>query len=94
MVRSSILLAACVFVLSACGPSYYRVTNPATGESYYTTEVKRMDSGAVVIKDAASGSEVTLTSSDIKQIDEAAYKKGLEAPAPAEKPAEKSAEGE
>ncbi len=91
MVRSSILLAACVVALSACGPSYYRVTSPDSGKAYYTTDVKRMDNGAIIITDAASGAEVTLTSSSVQSIDEAAYKKGLEAsdaPAKPEKPVE------
>ena len=57
--------------------SYYKVTDLATEEAYYTTEVKYKDSGAVDIKDGKTGSRVVLPSSKVEQITEQEYKQGL-----------------
>jgi hypothetical protein len=65
--------------ISGC-TSYYRVTDPASGKNYYTTEVKETGrSGAVKVKDAKTGSMVTLQSSEVKEISEEEYKSGLAA---------------
>jgi hypothetical protein len=65
--------------ISGC-TSYYRVTDPASGKNYYTTEVKETGrSGAVKVKDAKTGSMVTLQSSEVKEISEEEYKAGLAA---------------
>jgi hypothetical protein len=62
-------LGACLLLLfaSAC-TSYYRVTDQATGKTYYTTGYDRTDSGAVKFEDANSRSTVTLQSSEIMEI--------------------------
>ncbi|MHC4323920.1 MAG: hypothetical protein ACYSUX_06575 [Planctomycetota bacterium] len=57
--------------------SYYKVTDLATEEAYYTTEVKYKDSGAVDIKDGKTGSRVVLPSSKVEQITEEQYKQGI-----------------
>ena len=49
--------------LSACG-SYYRVTDPTTGSTYYTSDIKKQKGGAVELKDANTGSSVTLQNSE------------------------------
>jgi uncharacterized protein YceK len=71
--------------LSGC-TSYYRVTDPTSGKNYYTTEVKDAGrSGAVKVKDAKTGSMVTLQSSEVREISEEEYKAGLAAPAAPQK---------
>ncbi len=54
-------------MVSACA-TYYKVTDPASGKNFYTTKVDRALSGAVTFKDAVSGSEVTLQSSEVLKI--------------------------
>lgn len=62
-------LGACSLLLFASGCThYYRVTDQATGKTYYTTGYDRTDSGAVKFEDAISRSTVTLQSSEIMEI--------------------------
>ena len=62
------VLAALVSLMVAGCATYYTVTDPASGKSFYTTKVDRALSGAVSFKDAVSGSEVTLQSSEVLKI--------------------------
>jgi hypothetical protein len=57
--------------LAACA-HYYKVTDPATGKSFYTEDVKRNGS-AVEFKDAQSGGVTTLQNSEVLEIDKQAY---------------------
>lgn len=80
LVRMITLCGLCLAMAAAGCTSYYRVTDPASGKSYYTTEVKNAGrSGAVKVKDAKTGSMVTLQSSEVKEISEDEYKAGLAA---------------
>ena len=72
-------LFACTVMTAGC-TTYYRVTDPASGKSYYTTEIKEAGrAGAVKIKDVKTESTVTLQSSEVKEISEEEYKAGLAA---------------
>ena len=84
LVRMLSLCSLCLALSISGWTSYYRVTDPASGTNYYTTEVKETGrSGAVKIKDAKTGRTVTLQSSEVKEISEDDYKAGLAAqPAP------------
>ena len=63
---ASIMVLA--FLTAGCS-NYYRVTDPASGRSYYTHEVEDAGkTGAVKFKDAKTGSKVTMQSSDVKEI--------------------------
>ena len=63
-----------MMVMAGC-TTYYRVTDPASGKEYYTTNVKdKGRSGAVKITDDKSGSSVTLQSSEVREISEDEYK--------------------
>lgn len=64
------LLAALV---AGCG-SYYKVTDPTSKNSYYTEDYDKMKSGAIKFKDARSGSEVTLQSSEVKEVSKEEFK--------------------
>ena len=57
------LLAVCV----GCA-RHYRVTDPGTGQVYYTRDVDKRDSGAAEFTDAKTNAEVTLQSSVIERI--------------------------
>ena len=75
---ASVTLASCT--------TYYRVTDPASGKSYYTTKVSEAGkAGAVKIKDAKSGGTVTLQSSEVHEISEQEFKAGLTQRPPASK---------
>jgi uncharacterized protein YcfL len=57
----------CVFLLVGCG-SYYKITDPASKSVYYATDIEETKGGAIKFKDAKSGSDVTLQSSEVKEI--------------------------
>jgi hypothetical protein len=56
-------------VLAGCG-NYYRVNDPAGTREYYTTEIDKTKAGAITFKDEKSGAEITLQSSEVKEISE------------------------
>jgi uncharacterized protein YceK len=74
----------CVVFLVGCG-SYYKVTDPASKSIYYTEDIDQMKSGAVKFKDAKTGGEITLQSSEVKEIDSKEFEEGIKPPQPAEK---------
>ena len=57
-----------IFVRCRLYFSYYRVTDQATGRTYYTNDYDRTDSGGVVFKDAKTESKVTLQSSEVREV--------------------------
>ena len=61
---------------------YYKVNDPAGQKEYYTKDIEEGKGGAIKIKDAKSGSTVTLQSSEVKEISEEEY----EAAVPGAKP--------
>jgi len=67
----------------ACGSTnYYIVKDNSTGQTYYATEVKKLDSGAVQLKDAKTQTDVTLPNSSVQQVSKDEYNAKLHAPAP------------
>jgi hypothetical protein len=79
-------------LVGGCSSTYYKVTDPHSGTAYYTEKVDTLTgTGAVKVKDARTGSVVTLQSSEVKEISEKEYEAGLAAPvtppAPAPAPA-------
>ncbi|HOD36399.1 MAG TPA: hypothetical protein PLR20_10065 [Syntrophales bacterium] len=69
-----VMCVICVFLLVGCG-SYYKVTDPASKNVYYTTDIEETKGGAIKFKDAKSGSDVTLQSSEIKEIGSEEFEK-------------------
>ncbi|HSL02482.1 MAG TPA: hypothetical protein VK901_02950 [Nitrospiraceae bacterium] len=61
-------------LLAGCGGNYYRVNDPAGDRHYYTTDIDKTKAGAITFKDEKSGSEVTLQSSEVKEISEDEFK--------------------
>lgn len=70
-------------LVAGCSDNHYRVTDPTSGNAYYTTKVSDAGKGgAVKIKDEKTGSIVTLQSSEVTAIPEEEYEAGLVAKAP------------
>ena len=63
-------VASCVVVsavmLSGC-TTYYKVADPSTGKTYYTTEV-REKGGSTQLVDVKTGSKVTIQNSEVSKI--------------------------
>lgn len=59
--------------ISACG-EYYKVKDPATDKIYYTNELEKQKGGAVTLKDASTGSTVTLQNSEVTEINKEEFK--------------------
>jgi len=78
MMRRVLLCLVCVVFLIGCG-SYYKVTDPASKNIYYTEDVDQMKSGAVKFKDVKTGGQVTLHSSEIKEIDSKEFEQAIKA---------------
>jgi hypothetical protein len=80
-----VVLCGLIIIVAGCS-SHYRVTDPASGKTYYTTKIDNLGrGGAVKIKDEKTGSMVTLQSSEVKEISEEEYEAGLKAQPPAPK---------
>ena len=70
----------CLMMLALGCTNYYRVTDPASGKAYYTNDIdKAGEAGAVKFKDKASGSVVTLQSSEVKEISSEEFEGALKA---------------
>jgi hypothetical protein len=77
-----------ILLVTACGgTNYYVIKDPATGQSYYTTEYKTLDNGAIQLTDAKTQSAVTLPTSSIQKVEKSEYDAKLYAPAPPAAPA-------
>ena len=71
-------------IMSMAGcTNYYRVSDPGTGHTYYTSKVKDGGrTGAIKFEDAKTKSTVTLQSSEVKEISEEEFEAGVKAKAP------------
>jgi hypothetical protein len=81
IVKAGTLVLGLVLI-SGC-TTYYKVADPSTGKTYYSTEVTQRGSGATTLKDARTGDEVTVQNSEVQKIKKEAYEAGKYAPAPA-----------
>jgi hypothetical protein len=70
---TGLMLLALVLVTAGC-TTYYRVTDPSSGKVFYTDEITR-GSQNIRFTDAKSGSDVTLTTSEVKEISSDEFKK-------------------
>ena len=89
--NQSVTWVLCVVITLAAGCStYYKVTDPASGKTFYTTEIKQAGkAGAVKFKDEKSGSVVTLQSSEVKEVTGEDYTAALTSATPAPTPVPK-----
>lgn len=74
IILTTALVILVVFGLSACGGGYYKVMDPATEKTYYTKDLKEEKGGAIKIKDANTGSTVTLQNSEVTEINKEEFK--------------------
>jgi hypothetical protein len=75
-------VAVVALMMGAGCSHYYKVNDPAGQKEYYTKEINTEKSGAIKIKDAKSGSTVTLQSSEVKEISEDEYEAAVKGTTP------------
>ena len=81
---TALMLGGLTMLVAGCSDNHYRVTDPTSGNTYYTTKVSDTGKGgAVKVKDDKTGSMVTLQSHDVKEISENEYRAGLATVKPA-----------
>lgn len=74
------LLAVTLTLSTLGGCAYYRVTDPDSGKVYYTNNWmagRYGYSGTVQFRDAVSGANVTLSSSEVKEISKDDYDRAV-----------------
>ncbi|MFZ0611555.1 MAG: hypothetical protein WAM73_04900 [Desulfobacterales bacterium] len=77
MKRTLFAIMVAFFILlgiSACGGNYYRVKDTTTDKTYYTHQLEEEKGGAVKLKDANTGSTVTLQNSEVTPINKGEFK--------------------
>ena len=79
VVRTAVLAALASAVLAGCA-SYYRVTDPTSGRDYYTRDIDKTGDGGVKFEDARTGDDVTLQSSEITEVGEGDFRRGITTP--------------
>ena len=68
----AIVVAAFVFAVG-CGKKHYEITDPQTGQVYYTEKYKATDTGAIRFKDEKSNKKVTVQNSEIEKLTKDQY---------------------
>src|SRR5690242_1023308 len=76
-----VLVFGLIIVVTGCS-HYYRVTDPASGKTFYATEIHEDKGGAVKVKDERTRSTVTLQSSEVKEISADEYEAEVKGTAP------------
>jgi hypothetical protein len=74
MSKKTLAAAIMMGLLATACTTYYEVSDPGSGKTYYTTDIDRNRDGSVEFKDAVSGSLVTIQSSEIKEVNKETYK--------------------
>lgn len=73
----TVLAVFFLFGLAGCS-SYYKVVDPASGNTYYTTKVRSEPGGAVKLKDAKTGADVTIQNSEVTKVKKDEFKANTE----------------
>ena len=60
--------------------SYYKVTDPTSGKVYYTSDMKEKQGGAITLKDARTGNEITLQTHEVDKINKEEFESGKAQP--------------
>ena len=81
--KRSTFFAGIMLVAACGGTNYYVIKNPATGQTYYTTDYKTLDNGAIQLTDAKTQAQVTLPTSSIQKVEKSEYDAKLYAAPPA-----------
>jgi hypothetical protein len=77
---AKIVAVAALLLAAACEVSYFKLTDPATGNEYYTQDYISKDA-VVEFKDARTGAKTTLWNPQVLEINEQAFNAGVAAPA-------------
>lgn len=72
---ASVILCLCIMI-SGCSAHYYRVTEPISGKTYYTDEIKKTEGDGVELKDARTGETVTIQNSEVREINKYEFETG------------------
>ena len=84
MIRNPLVRLAALFLILAGAAAgctlpripgfggYYAVTDPATGKTWYASDVRREDS-AVEFRDGSTGAWVSLPTAELRRIDKAEF---------------------
>ena len=83
--KSSALLLSVLLLATGC-TQYYKVHDPHSGKTYYTTELQKKNNGTAMLKDARTGSEVTVQNSEIMKIKKEEFESGKNMMPPATMP--------
>ena len=67
------LAGAVALTLSGCA-SYYKVTDPGSGRTYYTDDIHNKGNGVIRFKDENTKQEVTLAGSEVMKITKDQFK--------------------
>jgi hypothetical protein len=91
-VRIAIVLSIFICSLSLGCTTYYKVHDPNTGSTYYSTEIDTEDGGAVSLKDDRTNAQVTIQNSEIMELTADQYDAAIRTIVEVEPPAEPTAE--
>ena len=75
MKRAASLIILASLCLNGCA-TYYKVTDPSTGKTYYATDVKQRGNGSTTLTDARTNKQVTIQNSEVQQIKEQEFNVG------------------
>jgi len=82
--KRTLLVLLATLCLVGC-TNYYKVTDPTTGKTYYTTELRDTGHGSASIKDAKTGNKVSLQNTEVQEISKEEFESGKNAAATPEK---------
>ena len=74
--KSRVAAISLALVLAGGCANYYKVHDPTSGKTYYTSELQRLDNGAMTLKDARTGNTVNLQNSEIDDISKEEFESG------------------
>jgi hypothetical protein len=87
-VRIAIVLFLFLCSLSLGCTTYYKVHDPNTGNTYYSTEIDNESGGAISLKDDRTNAQVTIQNSEVMEITGDQYDAAIRTIIEVEPPAE------
>jgi len=76
------LLALSLFAVGCA--NYYIIKDPGSGETYFTKEYDQRKSGAVTLEDEKTGAQITVQTSEIREVDKDEYKAAMKTSPPSQ----------
>lgn len=78
--RFVLALGLILLIMGCAGPTYFKVTDVQSSKVYYTENLENFKGGIVKLKDASTGSLVTLQNSEVKEITSQEYQEAVGMP--------------